>query len=214
MEIRCTCGAVPPADARFCHKCGRPLKEEDAVLLAEAQAAAAPTPVPPAVALAPEPGISFRNMRAVGISIGVAVSIFVSMGLIGVLLPPFGTLAAPLVLAAGGFFAVLMYARQTRRPLSGGSGARLGWMTGLWFFLGTLILMTIFVAVISGPMGPEVMRQMQANPQLANMKLPAPNEMASLVLKGAVQLFFVAILFPIFGGVVGARFTSRNHSRA
>lgn len=153
-------------------------------------------------------------MRALGISIAMAAATFVLMALVGFVLPSIEILAAPLILAGGGFMAAVVYSNQSRQPLSGGSGARLGWMTGIWFFLGFLFLVGIGAAVLSGPMASEVMHQYQSNPQLAKLHLSDPHELASMMLTAAVQMFFLAILFPIFGGVVGARFSSRNRSRA
>ncbi len=186
------------------------------MLLAEAEAATKPPAAPAAtISQTPgDPGISFRNMRAVGVSIGVAAATFIAMAVVDFILPVAGAFAAPLVLALGGFMAAVLYAKRTHQPLSGGGGARLGWMTGIWFFLGFMIIATIMVTVLSGPLGSEVMHQMQANPQFAKVKLPDPNEIASLVLKSSVEMFFFAVLFPIFGGVVGARYASRHRSRA
>src|SRR5579884_504964 len=57
----CTCGAKLPEDARFCHKCGKPQRDEP--LLAEL--AAPPPPPPQPAAPPPPPPISFRNRAAV-----------------------------------------------------------------------------------------------------------------------------------------------------
>jgi hypothetical protein len=214
VELRCSCGAAPPPDARFCHKCGRPLYEEDAALLEEAQQAAAPIPTPVPVSAAPATAISFRNMRAVGVSIAFAAATFVALVLFSMALPGVAMLATPLLLAAGGFASAVVYARQTRQPLSGASGARLGWMTGVWFFLASLILVTIGVTVLSGPVGDTVLAQMRSNPQFANYKFPNTKELASNALAGTIQIFFLAVLFPIFGGIAGARFASRNRPSA
>jgi hypothetical protein len=181
--------------------------------LAEVQPVAAPVPTPQRQPEPKEETISFRNGRAVGISIGVAAATFLCLPLVA-LMPGAAALGMPVLLAAGGFVAALLYAKRSRRPLSGGSGAKLGWMTGLWFFLVCLVIATIFVMAMNSPMRGDLIKQMQMNAQLAHIQLPEPNAIASSMLIGAVQIFFFATLFPIFGGIIGARFVSRNRPSA
>jgi hypothetical protein len=52
---------------------------------------------------------------------------------------------AIVTLLAGGFFSVFMYQRRTGFSLSVGSGARMGWITGI--FCSVIMLVTI----ASGP---------------------------------------------------------------
>jgi hypothetical protein len=191
------------------------LFEDDAARLAELDPQIA-TPIPSAApaAKAAQPAISFRNMRAVAISIGVAAATFLCLAVANLILPGLALVAAPILLAGAGFAAAVIYGHQLKQPLSGASGARLGWMTGLWFFIGFLIIATITVAVLSGPMGSEMIHQLESRPQFAQMKFPPPNEFASLVLKSSIQMFFLAVLFPMFGGIIGARYASRNQHSA
>src|SRR5579872_904608 len=75
----CTCGATLPPDARFCHKCGKPQREEDVQVEEQPIIVAAP---PPPVAAEPPP-ISFRNRLAlrVGLMTGaLGLCLFVLLG--------------------------------------------------------------------------------------------------------------------------------------
>ena len=55
MPDFCTCGAELPPDARFCHRCGKPQREEVIPETAErrVEIAAAVAPVPPSAAALP-----------------------------------------------------------------------------------------------------------------------------------------------------------------
>src|SRR5258708_21315931 len=55
MPDFCSCGAQLPEDARFCHKCGKPQREEIVV---------EPPPAPPAAAAPPAPGDAAAWPRA------------------------------------------------------------------------------------------------------------------------------------------------------
>src|SRR5688572_23162547 len=140
----CTCGAKVPEDARFCHKCGRPLYE-----MPEPEPASPPQPVqspimPPDTAAPPKPvGVSFRNPGAVRTGMIVA-------GLVCLLQSvPMPSLVQPIwllvLLLAGGFLSVYMYHRRTGHEISVMAGARLGWITGVFVFLVMLILLTVSV---------------------------------------------------------------------
>jgi hypothetical protein len=59
-------------------------------------------------------------------------------------------LILPLIwLLAAGFLSVYLYRRRTGFVLSPASGARMGWMTGLFAFLILLVLLTTIVLVVS-----------------------------------------------------------------
>ncbi|MEI9814090.1 MAG: zinc ribbon domain-containing protein [Acidobacteriota bacterium] len=63
MPEFCTCGAQLPADARFCHKCGKPQRDEPVMEPEVATPVVVPVEaVPPPVAAAP---INLRNGIAV-----------------------------------------------------------------------------------------------------------------------------------------------------
>lgn len=184
-------------------------------MLAEAEQAAAPPPVtsPALPSNSGQPGISFRNLRAVGVSIGVAVATLFVMGFAFVLVPAAAIYAIPIIIAAGGFIAAVLYTGQTKAPLTGAAGARLGWMTGLWFMLVILLFVTLAAVAYSGPSGQNLLAQLKANPQFAEMKFN-PKDIPSMLFAGVIQMFFVSVLLFMFGGVIGARYSSRHHRSA
>ena len=197
----CTCGAKLPPDARFCHKCGKPQfempepepEEAEPVVVAVAQKAVA----------IPEPG--FRNPVAVRIGLIVALLSFFASALSGPIL------VLPLVwLVAAGFLSVYLYKRRTGMPMTAGSGARLGWMTGLFAFVILLVLLTTIVLVVSD--------QSAASKLLEEMKARGADVNAELMVNafrnpsGILQIvlvsFIVFTLFPTIGGVIGAKLLS------
>ena len=78
MSDFCTCGAELPPDARFCHRCGKPQREEPIPESAEPPPAANPS-IPPAASVflhtappagfAPPPRVTFKNPTAVRIAL-------------------------------------------------------------------------------------------------------------------------------------------------
>src|SRR5262249_24476384 len=131
----CTCGAQLPPDARFCHKCGKPQREEPLLqeqfdqLEKQEEAPAVPAPAP---AVEPPP-IGFHNGPAVRIAVRVgSLAFFLSRAS--------GQLALPQAFAlvwllAAGFLSVFLYRRRTGQRLSVRSGAHLGWISGIFGFV-------------------------------------------------------------------------------
>ena len=159
MTESCTCGARVPEDARFCHKCGRPLVEliapdPDPEPVPAPEEKPAPVEVAPAAGAPPAapPPIGFRNPGAVRIGMFVAAAITLLMQLMP--LPGAPQLLWMLVLLlAGGFVSVYMYHRRTGDFLTVRSGARLGWMTGLFSFLILMVLFTLSIVALSASGG-------------------------------------------------------------
>src|SRR5258708_28410835 len=67
LPERCTCGAILPEDARFCHKCGKPQREEP--LIPQEAAEPQPPPPPPPLPTLEPPRIGFHNAPAVRIAL-------------------------------------------------------------------------------------------------------------------------------------------------
>src|SRR5271165_1137680 len=114
VQVRCSCGAYPPEDARFCHKCARPLSEEDHAHLSQLAAEAAPVPAnvlvePPPLPVVAASNINFHNPRAVTVSILVAALTLLLMVPLAMVLPP----VLPFVFCAGGFLATFLYTRRS-----------------------------------------------------------------------------------------------------
>lgn len=207
MPPRCTCGAVLPDDARFCHKCGKPQFEEDIARLSAHEAA--PSPVQPVqqVPIPRTPGISFRNSRAVAISIIAAGGAFFGSVAAGMISP----LLWPLVPVAAGFVAALLYKASSHESLTAAAGARLGWMTGLWLFLVFLIGMTALAIYLASSAGGELVKQLQAMPQFSKIPIGSPRDLLNNILISAIPTFFTVTVLPGLGGMLGAKLSARRN---
>jgi hypothetical protein len=198
----CTCGAQLPPDARFCHKCGKPQREED---LHMEEPPVVEAPPPPATAIEPPP-ISFRNATAVRVALATAVPVFLLSALAGPL-----ALAVPV---AGGFFAVYLYRRRTGQPVTVMAGARLGWISGIVVFAILTMLLTIVVVMLSQPDLVQSMRDQMAkmsslSPEEVTRRidlLRTPSSLAAVLL----EAFISYTLLTALGGAVGAKFLNRH----
>lgn len=216
MQQRCTCGAILPEDARFCHKCGKPQFEEDIERLAAQESV--PARVPP-VAAPPAPAISrigFNNLRAVLITMAVAAFSLVILYLALLLLPPL----VPIILCGAGFAAAKFYKNQTLQPLTKGGGAFLGMMTGLWLFLVVAICLAVFSLEVSSPTGQELLKaasekvpQLANNPEAAKL-LDHPQELLNAIRSALLPMFFVITISAAFGGMLAGRASARHRPSA
>jgi hypothetical protein len=204
----CTCGAALVPDARFCHKCGRPVREEP--LLEEVrEPAPVSRPAPPAAATAQE--ITFRDSTAVRVGFLAGLLAF----LLGLLPAPF--LMRALLLAAAGIFSVYLYARRSGRPLTVGGGARIGWISGLFCFVIVVVLFTINFALVAMLTRETGMASFYRE-QLSAMGMPQQNiEEVLEVFQSPVRLAGLLVsIFVIFtglmtaGGALGAKLLGRN----
>ena len=206
----CTCGAQLPPDARFCHKCGKP--QYDYPGLEE------PEPAPPPiveVASVPPPArtqllgeISFHNRLAVRVGfIAALTAIFVFLLLVPL---PFPFLHLLIAFVAGGFFAVFLYSRRTGQMLSIRSGARMGWITGIFSFTMLSVLFAVVMVKVSneGGLAKYIQSQLPANDVRADSVAQALNDpamLAVLVLVTLGMLFILLTALPVIGGALGAK---------
>jgi hypothetical protein len=197
----CTCGAQLPPDARFCHKCGKPQRDEPLLVEEEVQA----PPLPPPVAVVEPPPIGFHNKTAVRVAMLVGVMGFFVSALAGAFLL--------LVMTACGFLAVFLYRKRTGQRLSMLSGAHLGWITGLFGFLMATIMVTLISVAVSQPDVVSTMKEQwksYARPEqdltLIIDTLRTPAKLAALL---SVSFLSFTIL-PAFGGALGAKFLDRR----
>ncbi len=204
----CTCGAKLPPDARFCHKCGKPQREEP-VLAVEEEPVQAPIEPPDLPVVAAPPKIGFHNGAAVRIALitGVCGIVF---SMISGQLPGLQVLAV-LSPVASGFFASILYRQRTHQPLSLRSGAHLGWLAGIFGFVITTILITLFAAMLSAPDFVAMVRQQaqeRQHPEImqAIQEFRSPSGLAQ-VLFGT---FIVFTLLPVCGGALGAKLLGRD----
>ena len=206
MPEYCSCGAQLPPDARFCHKCGKPQfdypepEEPEEVVVA-----AAPAPV--------EADIGFHNRAAVRAGFVSALLAFILMPLP---LPPalqvLWLMACPV---GAGFISGFLYHRRTGQRLRMESGARLGWITGVFVFLIVLVMVGIEILYASANGGLlNNLRQQFAgkNPNMeqALKTLEDPTTMAGGLLLTLVLMFFLFTLLPVVGGALSGKVLDKD----
>ncbi|MCC6589442.1 MAG: zinc ribbon domain-containing protein [Bryobacterales bacterium] len=207
----CTCGTRLVEDALFCHRCGRPTRDlsardEPAVETAPVEAAPA-GPKPPPLPAVHE--INFHNRMAV--KTAMLMAMMVSM----MLFMPFGgivrTLASFLVLPAAGFGAVYLYHRRTGAFLSVGSGARMGWLTGLFIFLIALVMLSLMIIALTND---EIRESVRQQVYAAGAEINFDEFVANLQSPQLFGALFVLFLFftalPMIGGALGAKVLERE----
>ncbi|HYP07263.1 MAG TPA: zinc ribbon domain-containing protein [Bryobacteraceae bacterium] len=207
----CTCGAKLPEDARFCHKCGKPQREEPEMeaLAAESAPVAEIQPPPLPVGPPPRPPIGFRNpmaVRAALLSSAIAT-------LAGILPLPglFHTLWQLLSIVAGGFASVYIYQRRTGDYLSVRGGLQIGWMTGLFCFLVMMVMLTFVLAVLSalGEAGLKKLAADSGRPEVAEVLGGMLSNPAMLIF-ALVTAFFFFTMLGTAGGALGSKVLERE----
>jgi hypothetical protein len=205
----CTCGAQLPPDARFCHKCGKPQYDYPGLTEETVEPEAPPPPPAPAVQLPAE--ISFHNRLAVRIGFLAALS-----AVLLVLFPlPFPVPRLIVSLVAAGFLAVFLYTRRTGQILSIRSGARIGWITGIFCFVLVSTLMTVLMVAISneGGLVKFFRSQLPANDARADTLAQAVGDPATLaggMLFALLLLFVILTALPMIGGALGAKVLAKE----
>jgi hypothetical protein len=201
----CTCGAKLPEDARFCHKCGKPQRDEPEIEALAQQVAPAPEPMPlPDAAPAQAPGVSFRNPIAVR-----AAVISAALATLGGLIPLpglFHTLWQLIMIVGGGFVAVWFYQRRTGDYLSIRGGLQIGWMTGLFAFVVMMVMLTL-VFTLFAAVGENGIKQLSiesGRPEIAEAFQGIISNPAMLVF-ALVSWFFAVTMLASAGGALGSK---------
>lgn len=203
MPDVCTCGAQLPPDARFCHKCGKPQYDYPAIQEETVEPEQQPLPTP---AIQPPPEISFHNRIAVRIGFLAAFT-----GMLLVMFPlPFPMIRLFVAFLAAGFLAVFAYTRRTGQVLSIRSGARMGWITGIFSFALVTILFTVSMVAISsqGGIAKFFRSQLPPNDSRASTIEQALNDPAAVaggLLFVLMVMFVVVTTLPMIGGALGAK---------
>lgn len=206
--MRCTCGAELPLDARFCHRCGKPQREEDVARDYAAQTlvgAPAPEVVGEAAPAAPVD---------VSVSNAVAIRIAFFVGLLTTLLRlPLGAggsadLVYLLALAIGGAYSVFLYTRRTGVELSTLNGARLGWFTGFFSFLIFSLIFGVAALALSDPATLAEVKTQAKSSGVSDETLAQILDVLKSPAKVALTLglaFVMLTLAPMCGGAITAR---------
>ncbi len=209
--MRCTCGAELPLDARFCHRCGKPQRDEDIVREETA-------PIPPTVLVAQpvrDPNlpaaaalvdVSFSNKIALKIALLVAMMTILLRFLLGMGGP--ADILYLIALAVGGAYSVFLYRRRTGVALSILNGARLGWFTG---FFGFLIFAVFFSIAALAMSDPQIVVELKNQIKTSGVPEESLSQLLDVLkspLKLAATLAITFIMFtlaPTCGGALSAR---------
>lgn len=201
MPEICSCGAQPPADALFCHKCGKPQREFGA---AEPEAPPIETVPPPIMHVRREaPPLNFRNPIALRIAALVALG-----GTFLIFLPYLNWLAA-------GYFAAFFYRRRTGSAMNVLVGVRMGWITGVLMFTMTTLAIAAAVVLVNTPGGFEAFQlqvkeltdpKVQERVQEVLRTLRSRSDVALLL----AQLFVFITCFSMAGGALAAKVVGRS----
>jgi hypothetical protein len=202
MPEICTCGAQLPPDARFCHKCGKPQREEIVVEPVEAFAPQQPPPVE----VAPFPVLSFRNPIALRVGLLAAGLLCLMMMIPGV------NYAAVVWWLGAGYFSVWIYKRRTGQQLNVRGGARMGWITGVISCGLLTLLFAFFMLAIHQMGGLDAIKGLkdlafqQANVDEALKMLQEPSRM----LWSLIATFIMLTLTCTAGGALGAKLLGKD----
>jgi len=207
MPEACSCGAELPDNARFCHRCGKPQREQDL------PAAPAPASAPAAIESAARPAIHFGNPVALRVAL-LCASLSALLNSI-----PFVSFGCCLWITGAGFLAVFLYSRRTGLLLSSREGVRLGWITGLLTFVLTILLTAVNFALARGAAGGfrEAVRQsvekMPARDAVTQQMIDfllSPAGLVLFLLTFLVVEFVAMISLAIAGGAMGAKVMEKD----
>jgi hypothetical protein len=195
---KCTCGAVFAENARFCHRCGRPVHEMTTAELEELF----PTPPPPVQPIVvPPPPMPIGWSNPIALRVAIMMSLAITMP---ELLPYLNSLFFLWWFLAG-WGAVWLYSRLTGMHLTISAGAHLGFLTGIFTFLSVALILASQLA--SSEVREALNQQMMKDPRTADvMNHPA--------VLGCVAIMVLAVIFGIVavvcttGGALGARFST------
>ena len=203
MPEICTCGAQLPPDARFCHKCGKPQREEIVVEPMEVFAAQQP----PLVQAAPLQALSFRNPIALRVGLLAAALLCVLMMIPGV------NYAAVVWWLGAGYFSVWIYKRRTGQRLNVRGGARMGWITGVISCALLTLLFAFFMLAIRQMGGLDAIKDglkdlafQQSSVDEALKMLQDPSRM----VRSLIATFIMLTLTCTAGGALGAKILSKD----
>jgi hypothetical protein len=206
MPEFCTCGAELPPDARFCHKCGKPQRDEPeaAMLAADAIVPVLPAVAAPIVPLVP---LGFRNPVAFRVGLLAAALLCLTMMIPGV------NYAFVVWWLGAGYFSVWIYKRRTGQRLTVRGGAHMGWITGVLSCVLLSLLFAFFMAAIQRAGGLGAIKDQlhdfaidQKSIDEAVKRLQNPME----VVRSLAEMFLVMMLFCIAGGALGAKILSKD----
>ncbi len=194
---KCTCGAVLAENARFCHRCGRPVYELTA--LEKEELAPTPPPAPQVVVPPPPLPISFGN------PIALRVAFLMSLGILLASMLPLVNLFILVWCLPAGWGAVRVYRRLTGQRLTVSAGARLGFLTGLFAF----VMLTVFITFAMVTSGKEILNEItgqmiKQDPRMADV-INNPTMLGAAMIMMMVMVFTMVTGICAAGGALGAK---------
>jgi hypothetical protein len=123
----------------------------------------------------------------------------------------FHTLWQLLSIVVGGFASVYLYQRRTGDYLSLRAGLQIGWMTGLFCFIVTMVMLTALLAILAG-LGESGLKQLSiesGRPEIADAFASMLSNPAMLVV-GLVTAFFFMTMLGSAGGALGSKVLERE----
>lgn len=222
MEGHCTCGAKLPDDARFCHRCARPVREDDPILLP-------PEPDEEAAVGTADSGVEAQAASEVPVTLPAEVSFssplavrvgFLTASLVQLVVMLIAMVHAvpllPLVLAAGGAYAVVLFCRRSGRTLSITEGARMGWISGVFGFVISTVLST--AGLVASGRG--IVNLLEENLKTARLDSDTTAKAMELIRDPQILVVFIVLMLLFnfllvavvssLGGALGARLTRRG----
>lgn len=225
MNGTCTCGVELVEGARFCHKCGRPvdgtefIPEEQPPAAPQVEVATLVEPTPTAVPPPLPAVVGFQNRASIRAAVTSAAIIFVSAFVFAQVFgnPVLMVIAPPLT----GLLAVILLVRRSGRALTTVEGARQGWISGLFFFLISLVLMTLFFLFIwnNSEIIPLIREQAKAKgtltPDAVKLleEMQQPGVFAGSLLMATLFSFVFFTSLASLGGMLGSRFFGSGKTR-
>jgi hypothetical protein len=160
--------------------------------------------------------ISFHNRIAVRVGFLTAVAAVLMF-----MLPlPFPFLRLLIAFGAAGFLAVYLYSRSTGQSLSIRSGARMGWITGIFSFTIITVLFTALLVAISSQGGLAAFFRQHRDQLAASgaqvdaflQALDDPSTLAGGLVFLLLMLFCILTLLPTLGGALGAKMLAKERA--
>ncbi|HZR29757.1 MAG TPA: hypothetical protein VFA71_13340 [Terriglobales bacterium] len=157
--------------------------------------------------------IGFHNRLAVRIGfIAAAAAVLAAMAPL-----PLAWFRLPIGFVAAGFLAVFLYSRRTGQVLNLRSGARMGWITGIFSFVLMSVIFTIAMVAVSSQGGLEKQLQTQFSQndprwEMVRQVLNNPAMIAGFMVLYLMLFFIILTALPMIGGALGAKVFDRQAS--
>jgi hypothetical protein len=170
----------------------------------------APPPPPPPRQFLPivDPRVSFANPVALRIAFAAAALAILLDSMLMVLF---------IIWAMGaGFMAVWMYRKRTGLPVSVSSGAKLGWITGVFEIVILTVMVTAAVVLNGEKMATDLRTQIAAtwshdpNYKQILSTFENPASFAVAIVFALLFFFLLLSLASVAGGALGARFSNKD----